>query len=146
MRKKHIILSVYILYVALLFLLTIYFEHLDTPNNGFLSLGLVIRFILINFFSSCIVSIICFSIYKHFSISFIILAPLVNVFSGIFSMLVMNFILWITQLEKIVSDYEHIFLITSFATMTTILWMNGEVFRNKLNSDKNDEPACRQAG
>jgi len=137
MRKKYLILFIYFIYVTLLFMVSAHNDFVEEEMisrsfNSFDSLDLLFRFIAIAFIVSSIFLIIAFIIHKRVSFSFIILAPFLNLLLAVIIGILVGFVLWITDLEYSISDFQRTFIIATFSTTITTLWLLGDLFHNKV--------------
>ncbi|MFI5187216.1 MAG: hypothetical protein ACHQF0_10850 [Chitinophagales bacterium] len=137
MKKKYLVIAIYFVYAALLFIVAVHYgyseEHRVSKDLGGIgdSLRLYFRFTTISFLSSSTFLIIAYAIHNKRSFLFILLAPFLNVAVCVGVGLIMNFVLWITQLEEAVSIFQQIFMIATISTMVTMLWLLGDIFKNE---------------
>jgi hypothetical protein len=138
MKKRYIVLLLFVVYVTLLLVLAGQYEirEQNYVGKGFLSgfgksLGLFFRYIAISFLSSSAFLILAYFIHNKLSFFFILLAPFLNVGVAIAVGLLMSFILWVTQLEDAISVFQKVFIIATISTIGTTLWLLGDMFKSE---------------
>jgi hypothetical protein len=62
---------------------------------------------------------------------FILLAPFLNVAVAFVVGLLLDFMLWLTQLEGVISVFQKIFIIATISTIGTTLWLLGDMFKSE---------------
>jgi hypothetical protein len=141
MKKKHLVIAIYLLYVALLFVLCAFYDLRDekASSQGFKDLGeslsLVFSFIAISFLTSTVFLIIVYSVYKRFSFIFLIFAPFFTAVALVICGLALDFTLWITQLLEVVNTFQQFFIIATTASMITMIWLLKDMFKDELGKN-----------
>jgi hypothetical protein len=128
--------------VALLFIATIQYEARDQElsTKGFArafgeSLSLFRSYFIISFLGSCAFWIVTYFIHKKLSLLFIPFAIFLNVLVAVLVGLILDFVLWITQMEAAVSIFQKVFMIATISTIGTTVWLLGDMFKVKKNPD-----------
>jgi hypothetical protein len=142
MKKKHFVIAIYFLYIALLFVVCAGYDLREekVASQGFKSPGesihLIFSFIAIAFLISIAFLITAYSAYKKFSFLFIIFAPFFTAAAFVLVGVALNFIFWITQLEQAINDFQKFFIIATISSMTTMIWLLRDIFTDKSVSKK----------
>ena len=135
------VLLIYLIYVSVLFAVMAYNEFAEERSisrglNGLgSSLSLFFHFIEISFFASTAFLIVVHAIRGRVSLSFILLAPFLNVLVAMLIGILVGFVLCITQLEKSISNFQKIFIVASFSTTATTLWLLGDLFKSQPRNE-----------
>jgi hypothetical protein len=95
------------------------------------SLGLLFRYITISFLSSSAFLILAYFIHNKLSSVSILLAPFLNMAVASVIGLLLDFILWLTQLEAAISVFQKIFIIATISTIGTTFWLLGDMFKSE---------------
>jgi uncharacterized membrane protein len=138
MKKRHLVLILFFVYAIFLLALAGQYET-DAQNsivNGFFnsfseSLGLVFRYITISFLSSSAYLIFAYLIQNKLSFLFVLLAPFLNVAVAFVVGVLLSFVLWITQLEEVISIFQKVFIIATISTLGTTLWLLRDMFKTE---------------
>jgi type III secretory pathway component EscS len=98
------------------------------------SLDLFFGYVAISFLSSSAYLIVCYFIHNKLSPLFILFAPFLNVAVAVVIGILLNFILWVTELDEMISVFQKVFMIAAISTIGTTIWLLGDMFRNEMDS------------
>lgn len=138
MKKKYVVIVLYSIYVLFLFVMATYYQYLDElpAGPGFFSgfgrsLEYARNFFLCCLFSSWAFFIVLYLAYRRIGIAFIFYIPFLLFLVGLIVFVAADFILWISQLRPLISEFQKAFLITSISSTLLMVWFFGEVFKKK---------------
>lgn len=137
MKKKHIVIAIYFLYMAVLFVVCAHYDLMaeKAVSKGFNGLGenlqAIFSFMSISYLTSTVFLVIAYSVYSRFSFLFSLLSPFFTAFSFVIVGLALNFILWITQLGEAINDFQKFFIIATMSSMITMFWLLKDMFTDK---------------
>jgi hypothetical protein len=142
MTRKHIVIVVYLIYVLFLFGMASYYQYLDglPSDDGFFSgfargLRYARNFFFCCLFGSWIFFTTIYFVHRKLNFAFIFCVPLLLFMVGLLVYLVGDFILWISQLHTLISEFQKTFLITSISSTLIMIWFFGDLFK-KSSSNK----------
>lgn len=137
MKKKHIVIAIYFLYMAVLFVVCAHYDLMaeKAVSKGFNGLGenlqAIFSFMSVSYLTSTVFLVIAYSVYSRFSFLFSLLSPFFTAFSFVIVGLALNFILWITQLGEGINDFQKFFIIATMSSMITMFWLLKDMFTDK---------------
>lgn len=137
MKKKHIVIAIYFLYMAVLFVVCAHYDLMaeKAVSKGFNGLGenlqAIFSFMSVSYLTSTVFLVIAYSVYSRFSFLFSLLSPFFTAFSFVIVGLALNFILWITQLGEAINDFQKFFIIATMSSMITMFWLLKDMFTDK---------------
>ena len=137
MKKKHIVIAIYFLYMAVLFVVCAHYDLMaeKAVSKGFNGLGenlqAIFSFMSISYLTSTVFLVIAYSVYSRFSFLFSLLSPFISAFSFVIVGLALNFILWITQLGEAINDFQKFFIIAAISSLITMFWLLKDMFTDK---------------